>query len=45
MKAPGIAASAVIVGIIITLLTGEWWHWVAVIAAIVVGSVFVRNMR
>jgi hypothetical protein len=45
MKAPGIAASAVIVAIIITLVTGEVWHWVAIIAAIVVGTLFAQRIK
>ena len=45
MKAPGIAASALIVAVIITLVTGEVWHWLAIIAAIVVGSPFARRIK
>jgi hypothetical protein len=36
MKSPSIEVSALVASAIITLLSGEWWHWVAVIAAIVV---------
>ena len=41
MKGPSIEISAVVVSAIITLAFGEWWHWVPVIAAIVV----VRALR
>jgi hypothetical protein len=36
MKSPSIELSALVTSAIITLLLGEWWHWAAVIAAIVV---------
>jgi hypothetical protein len=36
MKSPSIEVSALVVSAIITLVVGEWWHWVPVIAAIVV---------
>ena len=35
MKSPSIEVSALFVSAIITLVSGEWWHWLAVIAAIV----------
>ncbi len=37
MKSPSIEVSA-----IITIVSGEWLHWVPVIAAIVVVRVFLR---
>jgi len=40
VKTPSIEISALVVSLIITLVSGEWWHWVAVIAAIVVVRVF-----
>jgi hypothetical protein len=36
MKSPSIEFSALVASAIITLVVGEWWHWVAVIAAFVV---------
>jgi hypothetical protein len=36
MKSPSIEVSALVVSAIITIAVGEWWHWVPVIAAIVV---------
>jgi hypothetical protein len=36
MKSPSIEVSALVVSAIITLVFGEWSHWVPVIAAIVV---------
>jgi hypothetical protein len=42
MKSPSIEVSALVVSAIITLVVGEWWHWVAVIAAIVVFHVLRR---
>jgi hypothetical protein len=36
MKSPSIEVSAVIVSAIITLALGEWWHWLPVIAALIV---------
>ncbi len=36
MKSPSIEVSALVVSAIITLALGEWWHWVPVIAAILV---------
>jgi hypothetical protein len=35
MKSPSIEVSALVVSAIITLVSGEWRHWVAVIAGIV----------
>jgi hypothetical protein len=35
-KCPSIEVSALVASAIITLVVGEWWHWVPVIAAIVV---------
>jgi hypothetical protein len=43
MKSPSIEASALVVSAIITLALGEWWHWVPVIAAIVVSHVLRRT--
>jgi hypothetical protein len=43
MKNPSIEVSALAVSAIITLALGEWWHWVAVIAAIVVVHVLRRT--
>jgi hypothetical protein len=43
MKSPSIAVSALVVSAIITLAHGEWWHWVPVIAAIVVSHVLRRT--
>jgi hypothetical protein len=34
VKSPSIATCAIVVSVIVTLELGEWWHWVAVIAAI-----------
>ena len=42
MKCPSIEVSALIASAIITLVLGEWWHWVPVIAAIVVVHVLSR---
>jgi hypothetical protein len=42
MKGPSIDVSAVVASAIITLTFGEWWHWVPVIAAIVVVRVLLR---
>jgi hypothetical protein len=42
MKSPSIEVSALVVSAIITLVSGEWLHWVPVIAAIVVVRVFLR---
>ena len=42
MKGPSIELSTLIVSAIITLVLGEWWHWVPVIAAIVVVRVLRR---
>ena len=36
MKSPSIEFSALVASAILTLALGEWWHWVAVIAAFVV---------
>ena len=36
MKSPSIATCAIVVSSIVTLVLGEWWHWVPVIAAILV---------
>ena len=36
MKSPSTEVSALIVSALITLVFGEWWHWVPVTAAIVV---------
>jgi hypothetical protein len=33
MKGPSIEVSVLVVSAIITLAIWEWWHWVAVIAA------------
>jgi uncharacterized membrane protein YjjB (DUF3815 family) len=35
LKSPSIEVSAFVASAIITLVSGEWWHWVPVIAAIV----------
>jgi hypothetical protein len=43
MKSPRIEVWALVVSAIITLVFGEWWHWVAVIAAIVVVLVLRRR--
>ena len=43
MKSPSIEVSVLVVSAIITLAIGEWWHWVAVIAAIVVFHVLRRK--
>jgi hypothetical protein len=43
MKSPSIEVSARVVSAIITLALGEWWHWVPVIAAIVVVRVLRRT--
>ncbi len=42
MKSPSIELSALVVSAIVTLVLGEWWHWVPVIAAIVVFRVLSR---
>ena len=42
MKSSSTEASALVVSAIITLVLGEWWHWVPVIAAIVVVRVLRR---
>jgi hypothetical protein len=42
MKSPSIEFSALVASAIITLVVGEWWHWVAVIAAIVVVRILRR---
>ncbi len=42
MKNPSIELSALVVSAIVTLVLGEWWHWVPVIAAIVVFRVLSR---
>jgi hypothetical protein len=43
MKSPSLEVSALAVSVIITLALGEWWHWVPVIAAIVVVRVLRRK--
>ena len=43
MKSPSIEVSALVVSvIIIRSVLGEWWHWVPVIAAIVVVGILRR---
>ena len=42
MKSPSIEVSALVVSAIITLVFREWWHWVPVIAAIVVVRILRR---
>jgi hypothetical protein len=42
MKCPSIEVSALVASAIIALVLGEWWHWVPVIAAIVVVHVLLR---
>jgi hypothetical protein len=42
MKFPNIEVSALVASAIITLVVGEWWHWVPVIAAIVVVHILRR---
>jgi hypothetical protein len=43
MKGPSIEISAIFVSAIITFVFGEWWHWVPVIAAILVVHVLRRR--
>jgi hypothetical protein len=42
MKSPSIEVAALVASAIITLVVGEWWHWVAVIGAIVVVRILRR---
>ena len=42
MKSPSIEFSALVVSAVITHVLGQWWHWVPVIAAIVVVHVLRR---
>jgi hypothetical protein len=42
MKSPSIEVSAIVASAIITLVSGEWWHWLPVIAAILVVHVLRR---
>ncbi len=42
MKSPSIEVSALVVSAIITLVSGEWWHWAPVMAAIVVVHILRR---
>jgi len=42
MKCPSIEVSALVASAIITLVVGEWWHWVPVIVAIVVVHILRR---
>jgi hypothetical protein len=42
MKSPSIEVSALVASAIITLVVGELWHWVPVIAAILVVHVLRR---
>ncbi|HET6323611.1 MAG TPA: hypothetical protein VFG04_02830 [Planctomycetaceae bacterium] len=43
MKSPSLEVSALVVSAMITLALAEWWHWVPVIAAIVVVHVLRRK--
>ena len=33
-SAQKIGGIALVVGVIITLVSGEWWHWIAILAAL-----------
>jgi hypothetical protein len=43
LKSPSIEVSALVASAIITLVSGEWWRWVPVMAAILVVHVLRRR--